>query len=60
MISLSANRCKKKGGLKPDVKKLLPMKHQNMISLTVLSAVGRLKAMAVTGCFNEGRPQFLS
>lgn len=46
MISLSANRCKKKGGLKPDVKKLLPMKHQNMISLTVLSAVGGLKAMA--------------
>lgn len=32
MISLSANRCKKKGGLKPDVKKLLPMKHQNMIN----------------------------
>lgn len=59
MISLSANRYKKKGGLKPDVKKLLPMKHQN-ISLTVLSAVGGLKAMAVTGCFNEGRPQFLS
>lgn len=52
MISLSANRCKKKGGLKPDVKKLLPMKHQNMM--------GGLKAMAVTGCFNEGRPQFLS
>lgn len=60
MISLSANRCKKKGGLKSDVKKLLPMKHQNMISLTVLSAVGGLKAMAVMGCFNEGRPQFLS
>lgn len=54
MISLSANRCKKKGGLKPNVKKLLPMKHQNMISLTVLSAAGGLKAMAVTGCFNEG------